>query len=85
MTKNEHPIAMGIRWIDINDPSADKMEELSAAYHLNPHIVRDCMQPEHLPKYEFVDDIGFLILRFYDHRLPSLFTSGLKERNGYSW
>lgn len=67
MTKKEHQIAMGIKWIDINNPSADKMEELSTAYNLNPHIVRDCMQPEHLPKYEFVDDIGFLILRFYDN------------------
>lgn len=67
MTKKEHQIAVGIKWIDVTDPSADKMEEFSATYNLNPHIVRDCMQPEHLPKYEFVDDIGFLILRFYDH------------------
>jgi len=25
------------------------------------------MQPEHLPKYEFVDDVHFLILRYYSH------------------
>lgn len=67
MTKKEQQIAPGTTWIDVADPSADKMEELSIVYNLNPHIVRDCMQPEHLPKYEFVDDISFLILRFYDH------------------
>jgi magnesium transporter len=67
MTKKEQQIAPGTRWIDVTDPSVDKMEEFSITYNLNPHIVRDCMQPEHLPKYEFVDDISFLILRFYDH------------------
>jgi magnesium transporter len=25
------------------------------------------MQPEHLPKYEFVDDVHFLILRYFSH------------------
>ena len=34
---------------------------------LNHHTVLDCAQPEHLPKYEFVDDVHFLILRFYSH------------------
>jgi magnesium transporter len=29
------------------------------------------MQPEHLPKYEFVDDVHFLMLRFYAHTIDS--------------
>jgi magnesium transporter len=49
------------------DPSLAEMEELSRQYKLNHHTVRDCMQPQHLPKYEFVDDVHFLILRFYSH------------------
>ena len=56
-----------LKWIDVTNPSAAVMEELSDQYHLNKHTVRDCLEPEHLPKYEYDDDtvVHFLILRFY--------------------
>ena len=58
----------GINWIDGLNPSQKaEMEALSEQYRLNNHAVRDCMQPEHLPKYELVDEVHFLILRFYSH------------------
>lgn len=58
-----------LKWIDVAAPTAAEMEELSDQYHLNKHTVRDCLQPEHLPKYEYDDDtaVHFLILRFYAH------------------
>lgn len=65
MAKKEHAICEGLNWISITDPSSAEMEELSEEFGLNQHIVKDCMEPEHLPKYEFVDDVNFLILRFY--------------------
>ena len=52
-------------WISVIDPSTAEMEQLSKEHELNQHIVRDCLEPEHLPKYEFVDDMHFLILRFF--------------------
>jgi len=55
----------GNEWIDILDPSPEQMKALSAKYKLDNHLVRDCMEPDHLPKYDFVDNIHFLILRFY--------------------
>lgn len=67
MSRKEQVICEGIKWIDITDPSVAEMEELSKEYNLNQNIVRDCMQPEHLPKYEFVDEVHFLILRFFSH------------------
>jgi magnesium transporter len=67
MARKEQPICEGINWIDINDPSMQEMQQLSEQFGLNQHIVQDCMQPEHLPKYEFVDEVHFLILRFYAH------------------
>src|SRR5215207_5743222 len=67
MSRKEQVICGQVKWTDITDPSAQEMEALSNEYHLNPYIVRDCMQPEHLPKYEFVDDVHFLILRFFSH------------------
>ena len=67
MARKEQVVCENIKWIDITDPTTQEMEELSTEYKLNPNIVRDCMQPEHLPKYEFVDDVHFLILRFFSH------------------
>jgi len=58
-----------VKWIDVIDPSAAEMEQLSKAYNLNQFIMLDCMQPEHLPKYEYDEDneYHFLILRYYAH------------------
>jgi len=72
MIKKEHPICTGINWIDITDPSTTEMQELAEKYHLNPYIVRDCMEPDHLPKYDLVDEVNFLILRFYAHDFNKL-------------
>ncbi len=58
-----------LKWIDVTNPSADEMKELSEQHNLNQHTVKDCLQPEHLPKYEFDDEcqVHFLILRFFSH------------------
>lgn len=61
----EQEVCQGIHWIDVVAPSAAEMDDLAHRYNLNPFTVRDCLQPEHLPKYEFADDVHFLILRFY--------------------
>ncbi|MGZ5247956.1 MAG: CorA family divalent cation transporter [Flavitalea sp.] len=69
MAITEKILSDQLKWIDVYDPSGSEMEELSSQYQLNKHTVRDCMQPEHLPKYEYDDDtaVHFLILRFYAH------------------
>lgn len=76
MTRNEYPACSGANWIDILNPSKEEMEQISKEYNLDQHIVRDCMEPEHLPKYELVDDVHFLILRFYapqgDKAVPTI-------------
>lgn len=55
------------KWVDLSDPTAAEIEELAAQYGLNQNIIRDCMEPEHLPKYERIGDLHFLILRYYAH------------------
>ena len=69
MAIKEKLISQNLKWIDVTDPTSAEMEELSSSFQLNKHTVRDCMQPEHLPKYEYDDDtdVHFLILRFYSH------------------
>ena len=56
-----------VKWIDVTDPTPPEMEQLSKEHNLNQFLVVDCLQPEHLPKYEYDEDneYHFLILRYY--------------------
>jgi magnesium transporter len=53
-------------WIDIVNPTNEELLAIGAKYKLDPSAIRDCMEPEHLPKYELFDDIHFIICRYYD-------------------
>jgi magnesium transporter len=70
MPVKEKFVADFIKWIDVTKPTGEEMEELSSSYNLNQQLVRDCLQPEHLPKYEYDEEgrVHFLILRFYVHQ-----------------
>jgi magnesium transporter len=71
LMRKEQEICNGIEWIDISAPTNAEMDELSNKYRLNHHMVRDCMEPEHLPKYEKSGEVHFLLLRFYAHIFDS--------------
>lgn len=64
MTGAEKITSEGINWIDVCNPSNAEVIELSKEYNLNRLTVQDSLQPEHLPKYEVVDDVHFMILRY---------------------
>ena len=59
----EHP---EFKWIDVVGPSPEELEALAAEYGIHPLAVQDCLEPEHLPKYERIGAITFVILRAYD-------------------
>lgn len=54
------------KWIDVVSPSPEELEALAAEYGIHPLAVQDCLEPEHLPKYERIGAITFVILRAYD-------------------
>lgn len=53
-------------WVDILNPSAAELHDLSTQYQLPENAVIDCLDAEHLPKYERIGDLNFVILRVYD-------------------
>lgn len=55
-------------WINYFNPSEMELEEMCKKHHLNPMLIQDVMQAEHLPKVEWIGDEGgfFLIARALD-------------------
>jgi len=53
-------------WIDIIDPTTTDLEKIGAQFKLDPTTIQDCMEPEHLPKFEAFESMTFIILRAYD-------------------
>ncbi len=57
-------------WLDVVDPTPEELTELAADYGLHPLAVSDCLDPEHLPKYEAFENHAFVILRAVDESPP---------------
>ncbi len=56
-------------WIDVISPTAEELREIAERYGLHNNSVHDSLQPEHLPKFEWIGDTMFIIARVYDHFL----------------
>jgi magnesium transporter len=50
-------------WIDITSPTSEDLSKVSERYALNHHNLQDCLEPDHLPKFEEGDPFNFIILR----------------------
>lgn len=57
-------------WIDIVNPKKAELEKVAQQYGLHATSVQDCLDPEHLPKFEKIGDIYFIILRAFDETAP---------------
>lgn len=53
-------------WRDFAGTSKEELEKLASEYGLNSEMVRDCLDPAHLPKLERSPRVSFLMLRAYD-------------------
>ncbi len=50
-------------WIDIVNPTQEELQEVSEKYKLHHYTLRDCLEPDHLPKHEDLGDTHFIITR----------------------
>jgi magnesium transporter len=53
-------------WLDVVQPTPEELAEIAQKYDLQPTSVSDCLDPEHLPKFEQFDNYTFVILRAWD-------------------
>jgi magnesium transporter len=62
----------GFTWLDVVGPTTDELADLASRYHLHPIAVQDCLDPEHLPKFEQFETFAFAIIRVYDEGADDL-------------
>lgn len=61
----------GFEWIDLVNPEGAELMKIAEKYKLHPALVNDCMQPDHLPKYERMQNYAFIIFRIHiENDLP---------------
>lgn len=58
--------SQNFHWLDLVDPTVAELEEIAKKYGLHPTSVQDCLDPEHLPKFERIETLNFIILRAFD-------------------
>ena len=57
-------------WIDLTAPTEEELTGLAAKYNLPETAVKDCLQPDHLPKFEPFENVSFIIVRNFDSNCP---------------
>jgi magnesium transporter len=66
MQTNLKHLGFKFDWLDIYDPSEEELRKAAETYQLPEAAVIDCLQSEHLPKFETFENYQFIIVRFYD-------------------
>jgi len=56
----------GFKWLDVVQPTTEELDQLAETHGLHATAVKDCLDPEHLPKYERYGDLTFIIMRAFD-------------------
>lgn len=55
--------SLNFKWIDILQPTHDELKLINEEYKFHAYTLIDCMEPDHLPKYEEHNEVNFIISR----------------------
>ncbi len=50
-------------WIDIESPTSTELDQFATEHNLQKSNIIDCLEADHLPKFEELENIKFLIVR----------------------
>jgi magnesium transporter len=56
------------KWLDVSNPSKTELDQVATDFGLHPQMVRDCLEPDHLPKFEVSGSTSFILLRVIDEK-----------------
>ncbi len=51
------------QWVDILDMKPEDISDISKKYNINHLLLEDCIDPNHLPKFENLDGLKFFLTR----------------------
>jgi magnesium transporter len=52
-----------IKWIDIENPNHNDLTDFCETHNLSQASIQDCLEPDHLPKYEELTPLDFILTR----------------------
>jgi len=52
-----------IKWIDIENPNQNDLAEFCITHKISQASIQDCLEPDHLPKYEELSPLDFILMR----------------------
>ncbi|MBA3346479.1 MAG: magnesium transporter CorA [Gemmatimonadales bacterium] len=55
-------------WLDLVQPTREELLDVAQRFGLHATSVKDCLDPEHLPKFEPFEGHTFVIIRAYDQQ-----------------
>ncbi|GGG85492.1 magnesium transport protein CorA [Parapedobacter pyrenivorans] len=61
---------LGFDWVDLSAPTNEEIRQVAEQYALHEASIKDCMQPDHLPKYELFENYTFVIFRVLASNYP---------------
>ena len=56
----------GFEWLDVTNPDPEELSQIAMRYGLHETAVEDCLEPDHLPKFEAMGAVNFAITRIYN-------------------
>jgi magnesium transporter len=59
MAIKENKFGKDLRWIDVCSPSREEIEKIKQEFNFNHHLLHDCFDPDHLPKYDIIEGVHF--------------------------
>jgi len=63
---NHHKLGYNFNWLDVCEPNDVDFKQVADEFKLPQLVVIDCLQPEHLPKFEYINQNFFIIFRYFD-------------------
>ena len=53
-------------WINLLNPTIEELKKVASEYNFQELTINDSLELGHLPKFEFDDNISFLLIRFFN-------------------
>lgn len=63
MEIREFPLNNQKIWIDIQAPTAEDLEQIANSHQIHQKNLEDCLEADHLPKFEHTEPLKFMITR----------------------